>query len=659
MYSNYTCFIRNNSRWWFFQKYYTIVGMTTTPLSGIRDHLLAICTDLNIPVQGEQIKFEHPADTSHGDYATTFALSTFALYKSDHDFLKQFASPRAFAEHCVLHIKMRAEHETTNFVADISVAGPGFINIFLSSSALIEEAHRYLQGKPIGDSKTSQHCLIESVSPNTNKPLHIGHLRNAALGIALAHLFEKNGWQVTRAIEYNDRGLHIMKSVWGYLVFGMKNTVSESMKTKDWKSQLTSWQENSSAWLTPGESADERLQKSDHFVGHWYQKADLFAEDAGVTQAWGEMLRSWEDEHDSQHLGIRLIWQCMNNWFYEGYQQTAARFGFSFDKDAVSYESSIYTAGKDIIVQEAENGTFEKLADGAVVARLDKFKLPDKVLLRKDGTGIYMTFDIELTRQRSTKKADKMIWVVGMDQKLYFQQLFAVAELLNYGNRDAFFHFAYGMVRLPEGKMSSRKGMVIYGDDLLNASKAQAKQVLSNALVAKSTTDVELEEIVEKIGVGAVKWTMLSQDPQSEITFDIAESVSIKGFAGPYVQYTFARTHSILQEAKNAAITIDFDILRDLLISSKISLAKEEIDVLRYVYIYSEIIGRAMQEYAPHILCQYLFTLAQRYNSLYAELPILSATEHEKLSRLFTTQVVGAILKDGLEILGIATPERM
>lgn len=633
--------------------------MMTTSLSGIRDHLLDICTDLHIAVQGELIKFEHPADSSHGDYATTFALSTFALYKTDQAFLKHFSSPRSFAEHCVREIKMRTADKTADYLADISVAGPGFINISLSPLALIEEANNYLQSKPVGDSKTSQHCLIESVSPNTNKPLHIGHLRNAALGIALAHLFEKNGWKVTRAIEYNDRGLHIMKSVWGYLVFGMKNTAGESMKTKEWKPQLASWQENSSAWFTPDESTDERLKKSDHFVGHWYQKADLFAEDAGVTEAWSEMLRSWEDELDSQHVGIRLIWQRMNNWFYEGYRQTAERFGFSFDEDAVSYESGIYKAGKDIIVREAEKGTFERLADGAVVARLDKFKLPDKVLLRKDGTGIYMTFDVELTRQRSTKKADKMIWIVGMDQKLYFQQLFAVAELLNYGNRDAFFHFAYGMVRLPEGKMSSRKGLVIYGDDLLNASKTQARQVLSEALVAKSTTDVELEQIVEKIGVGAVKWTMLSQDPKSEITFDIAESVSIKGFAGPYVQYTFARTHSILQEAKNTSIAIDFDILHNLLMSSKTTLAKEEVDVLRYVYIYSEIIERAMQEYAPHILCQYLFTLAQRYNSLYAELPILSASEHEKLSRLFTTQVVGAILKDGLEILGIATPERM
>lgn len=636
-----------------------IMYMEQVLLSGIQQALEKTFGEVGVQLSPGLINFEHPADPAHGDYATSCVLSIFSLYKTDQAFKAQFSSPRACADYCVQKIENYLSPELSSQIKSLSVAGPGFINITLSIPALVTTALDYIQSKPIKHSNSSRHCLIEYVSPNTNKPLHIGHLRNAALGTALANLFEKNGWQVTRAIEYNDRGLHIMKSVWGYLLFGRKLPSASTEEKVIWYSELSEWMLHQEKWLSPEDSTADALRKSDHFVGYWYQRADQSVGDSAVEAAWAEMLRAWEEESDPHHENIRMIWRRMNTWFYEGYQQTAERFGFSFDADAVNYESEIYMAGKDIVMRQAATGVFEKLADGAVVAHLEQFKLPDKILLRRDGTGIYMTFDIELTRRRSTKNAEKMIWVVGMDQKLYFQQLFAIAELLGYGKRETFFHFAYGMVRLPEGKMSSRKGTAIYGDDLMDSAREQAAVVLKEAAVAKSLSSEELASIVEKMGIAAIKWTMLSQDPQSEITFNVSESVSIKGFSGPYVQYTFARTQSILAEVQKQSIAIDFDSLLTILMSGKVEPSPFEIDVLRSIYIYKDAIARAAEEYAPHGVCQYLFTLSQKYNALYAELPIITAPEFERQLRLCVTQAVGTVLSDGLKLLGIASPERM
>ncbi len=636
-----------------------IMYMEQVLLSGIQQALEEIFSEVGVQLPPGMVTFEHPADPAHGDYATSCVLSIFSLYKTDQAFKAQFSSPRACADYCVQKITEHLSPNLSSQINSLSVAGPGFINISLSIPALVTTALDYIQIKAVKDPNPSHHCLIEYVSPNTNKPLHIGHLRNAALGTALANLFEKNGWKVTRAIEYNDRGLHIMKSVWGYLIFGRKLSNTQGDTTAIWYSELSEWKLHQEKWLSPEDATTDQLKKSDHFVGHWYQRADQSVGDPTVEAAWAEMLRSWEEKSDPHHENIRMIWKRMNTWFYEGYEQTAKRFGFSFDADAVNYESEIYMAGKEIVMQQAAAGLFEKLADGAVVAHLEQFKLPDKILLRRDGTGIYMTFDIELTRQRSTKNAEKMIWVVGMDQKLYFQQLFSIAELLEYGKRETFFHFAYGMVRLPEGKMSSRKGTAIYGDDLMNSAREQAAVILGEAAVAKSLPPEELEGIIEKMGIAAIKWTMLSQDPQSEITFNVSESVSIKGFSGPYVQYTFARTQSILAEARKQSIAIDFDSLLAILMSEKKELSPFEIDVLRSIYIYKDIVKRAAEEYAPHSVCQYLFTLSQRYNAFYAELPIIAAPAVERQVRLCITQAVGAVLSDGLKLLGISSPERM
>lgn len=615
------------------------------------------------------VTFAVPADVSHGDLATPVALQTFGVLKKS-ETETTARSPRELAEQ--LKAAVETQLKTTDLpVASLSVAGPGFINITLDPAFFITAAAELTSpGKELATaSKSSDSVLIEYVSPNTNKPLHIGHLRNAALGLAVANLLEKTGQTVHRAIEYNDRGLHIIKSEWAYLQFAARGSFSETEATRTvsqtpWQELLKKWQADSQAWITPTEMSDERRQKPDHFLGYWYTQADQFVGDAAVEQVWAEMLQAWEDVDSSNHKAVRALWEQLNGWFYEGYNQTMARFGARFDKQYTSYESQIYKAGKEIILDAVEQGTFTRLEDGAVKAELEeKYNLPDKVLLRRDGTGIYMTFDIELARQRAAYNLDHLMYIVGSDQKLYFQQLFAVAEMLGLAKREAFEHFAYGMVRLPEGKMSSRKGLVVYGDDVLDQAVARAKEVMQESAKGSDFSPEEFDKTAEEIGLGAVKWTMLSQDPLSDITFNLEESVSFTGFAGPYVQYTFARTQSILRKAENRGIALYSDALLDILMQQKNNLDAAELSTLRSIAEYIDIVERSATERAPHKLCTYLYELCQNYNRLYAELPVLPAEGEEAQPvhqlRLTITQAVATVLRDGLQLLSITPVERM
>lgn len=617
----------------------------------------------NVPV----LTFERPAERSHGDFATPIALELFGRLKAANQLDPSVRSPRELAEKIAASVVSHLTAESV--VASVVVAGPGFINLtlqpsyFLSVTAALCSPERKLLTAP----KSARSVLIEYISPNTNKPLHIGHLRNAALGIAAANLLERTGNSVHRAVVYNDRGLHIIKSEWAYLRFAtvaqLHATDTPVLENTNWRTVIANWQAKSTNWATPAQMKELALQKPDHFVGHWYQQADQFVGSTEVETQWSEMLIAWEEESDPSHQAVRALWQQLNEWFYQGYGQTVARFGAVFESDFISYESLLYKAGKELVLAAAAAGTFTQLADGAITAELEAYKLPDKVLLRKDGTGIYMTFDIELTRQRAQKGIDQLIWVVGSDQKLYFQQQFAVSELLGLAKSNNLKHFAYGMVRLPEGKMSSRKGLVIYADDVLEGAVAQAKEIMQSGKSTNQFTPEEFAATAEAIGIGAVKWTMLSQDPASDITFNLTESVSFKGFAGPYIQYTNARTNSILEKAKKRGSAIDIDTSLALLMQEKTSFQSVELDTLKIITEYIDIFERSATELAPHTLCTYLYELCQQYNRLYSELLVLppegtEVTAEYKL-RLLITQAVGTVLADGLSLLGITPVERM
>lgn len=633
----------------------------SNPVSNIKELLKRSLDQVNIQYDGE-IKVESPAQSEFGDYATSLALSIFSEQRTSSEFTALYPTPRAVAQAVVTALKAAADEADTQIFSKIEVAGAGFINFTIATETLLQYAqhliatHATLSAAP----KSLGSVIIEYLGPNTNKPLHIGHLRNGALGLALGNLLTEVGWDVHFATIYNDRGLHIMKSVWGYLELARK---SDDAENKPWHSLLTEWHESGESWLVPNEMPDQRLQKPDHFVGHWYKLADAQAENPDVQAAWAEMLQTWEDQTAEHHRTLRELWHSMNEWFYQGSSETAQRLGITFEEKHISYESKIYEAGKQIVLEGAEKGVFKKLEDGAIKVELeDQYHLPDKILLRRDGTGIYMTFDIELTRQRTQHGAERLIWVVGVDQQLYFQQLFAVAELLGYSKKEDLHHFAYGMVRLPEGKMSSRKGRVVYADDLLELAQEKAAQVMEETQIAKMFSPQERAAVIEAVSTGAVKWTMLSQDPVSEITFDLNESVSFKGFAGPYIQYTVARCHSVIEKAKNSISTVPIDALLNLSIQLFENMPKEELDVLRNLIKYFDVVERSARFYSPHMVALYLFELAQVFNTFYANCPIVSEQEADRAQmerRLVITAAVEAVLSKGLRLLGITPVEKM
>ena len=649
----------------------------------IEDSIKAL--GLSVPEQSGII--EKPAQSARGDLASPVAMQLVRGLNPEQRL--KWRSPLLLAQAIVERMQQSLPSDLASQIESFGAVAPGFINIKYSQSVLIDEAahlaqlsqlREQVESKNIGQNHQQRRTVIEYVSPNTNKPLHIGHLRNAAVGWSLSRLLLAGGDQVQKAIIFNDRGLHIMKSCWGYLAAGQQSSdwnevlrqgdIAEAITTEtkqviiqqDWRVLLSQWQTAPHSWLQPEQMVLTRLQKSDHFIGYYYQLAELFATEEAVTSQWSAMLLCWEDATHPLHQQLRALWTTMNDWFYNGFERTRQRFGFGFDSDSVSYESQIYQKGKDLVIAAADQGKLERLPDGAIIARLEAAGLPDKILLRRDGTGIYMTFDIELTRQRTASNAQQLIWIVGVDQKLYFQQLFAVAQQLGYGRRERYFHLAYGMVRLPEGKMSSRKGTVLYADDILDLAVERAKAIMREAGSRDHLSDTEFDHVAEAVGVGAVKWTMLSVDALSEITFDVQNSVSFKGFAGPYIQYTHARCRSVLSK-QNSNITISIDpLLSNLIDQKKQKLCPEEIDLLRNLFTYYEIIRSSAEMKAPHILCNYLYELCQSFNGFYGACPIITDTMLDPTLaqvRVTLTQATASVVAAGLDLLGIEAVERM
>lgn len=629
----------------------------------------------------DELTLEKPADPAHGDSTCTFALSAFRNLPEEQKI--GIDSPRALGEAVVAQLN-QTDGGDGHLWSKLEVAGPGFINFTLSPQVLWNVAVNLAQNHGLQPENTQhRNEFIEYVSPNTNKPLHIGHLRNAALGKALINLHQLRGAKVTKGIIKNDRGLHIMKSTWAYLVAGRIQDLKDGRKDGDlilrlgneinWEEATAEWDrqnQNSDpgayTWLRPEEMSDERLQKPDHFVGYWYQLADLCVDDPSINAVWGQMLQSWEDDSHPSHTSLHHLWQHMNAWFDIGFNQTKDRYGFEFDGEGIAWESQIYQHGKVVVQEGAERGIFQKLEDGAIKVDLSQFNLPDKILLRRDGTGVYMTQDIELTRLRTDMGMDHLYWVVGKDQLLYFQQLFAVSQLLGFGQTDKYTHIAHGMVRLPEGKMSSRKGLVVYADDLIDLAIARAKDVMNATTLKKDLQPAEFDQIATAVGIGAVKWTMLSVEATSDVTFDLEKSVAFTGFAGPYVQYTYARAQSILAKAVESGITVPLDTFNHISNnndggSTTTSLDPQTGDVLRNLFTYYETIKHSSENNSPHTLCIFLYDLCQRFNAFYASNSVLGEgiSAEERGRRLVLVAAVSTVLKQGLELLGIAAVEKM
>lgn len=693
----------------------------------IRQIILQACREViteKEKIELKDVKLEHPREESYGDYSTNCAmiLATRCRMKPQ-ELAKRIEAKlnKYIIQHQTITFptdsnKSSGEEEgvssnetppqtqtvtLSDMISKVEVAGSGFINLWLQTDYLITKLAEVLKeedGVKSTQNMQKKRVVIEHTQPNTNKPMHIGHIRNSVLGMALVHIFKELGWQVLSTNINNDRGVHICKSMWGYLFFGQKAKKSSKFKAGaprassewkkyGWRDLLDRWSRLPQEWQNPTDAGI----KPDHFVGDFYVKAaKLEADYPKVNKDITEMLVAWENDDSNVHK----LWETMNNWFYEGRNMTLKRLGVVLDTE--TYESKLYKKGKEIILDSVQKGIFTRLADGAIQANLEKYGLPNKVLIRKDGTAIYMTFDIELTRLRLFDKGyDLGIWVVGSDQILHFRQLFAICEMLGFMKREQGYHLPYGMVYLSGGeKMSSREGNVVYADEVIDKMVILAREKAKSAKLQVKGT--ELAEIAEKVGIGALIYSMLKVSPLMDVNFDTGKSVSFEGDSGPYLQYTYARCRSVVRKWEMGNGKLDRDVgnkSKDLTshlenLASHISLLTsnlnpEELALLRTFYRFPEAVTEAAKTFSPNLICSFLFDLAQRYNLFYNKHSILNPTvRHSGKSlgdpgthpesvrdpgqarmtsdfRLLLTSATAQIIEQGLYLLGIETVERM
>ncbi len=495
-------------------------------------------------------------------------------------------------------------------VEKAEIAGP-YLNLFFSNEAFFQKVlaaplnSKVLKGKKI---------MVEYSSPNTNKPLHLGHMRNHALGISVSNLFESVGADVVRTAIFNDRGVHICKSMLAYQKFGS------------------------------GETPESTGQKPDHLVGDYYVKFDQAAkEDESLNDEAQQMLVDWEDGKKE----VLELWGKMNDWAFEGYQITYDRQGVTFDKKY--YESDLYKEGKEYVLEGLEKGILQK-KDGAVMIDLEAEGLGEKVLLRSNGTTVYITQDIATTLLKQEDfNPDQQIWVVADEQNYHFQVLFACLEKLGLISADHLYHLGYGLVNLPEGRMKSREGTVVDADDLMDELSDMALIEIKER--NPDMTEKDAKVVAEQIMNAAWKFYLLSTSPRKSITFDSKKSIAFEGATGPYLQYAGVRLRSIFRKA---------EINDKLQITNYEFFGNEEKPLGVKILEFQKAIERAAETKNPTYVVTYLLELAQTWSSYYAEHSVLNAeTEDLKKSRLALARKVFEVLEAGLAILGIEIPEKM
>jgi arginyl-tRNA synthetase len=499
------------------------------------------------------------------------------------------------------------------YISHVIANGP-YLNFFIDKNYLskltlekiLKEKKEYGQGK-----KSKHTILIESPGPNTNKPLHLGHVRNMLLGNTLVNLNKKIGNNTFQVNIMNDRGIHICKSMLAYKKFGKSKKPNK---------------------------------KSDHFVGDFYVLYNKeVKKNPKLEEELNEMLLKWE----SKDKATMDLWKKMNKWALDGFKDTFKRFGTKIDKNY--YESKFYKKGKDIISKGLEKGIFEKDELGNIIIDLKKEKLDTKVVLRADGTSIYITQDIALADLRYKDfKMDKMIYVVGNEQLYHFKVLFEILKKLNYKFTNNLHHLAYGYISLPEGKMKSREGIVVDADNLANDMKELAKKGILER--NKNISKKELEGLSEEIAIGALKFFMLKYDPMKDFIYNSKESIKFEGETGPYVQYSAVRINSILKKSKIKLEKINYSLLTN----------PSEEKIVTLLSNYPNIIKKSTSEYKSSILCKYLIDLSKEFNTFYHKCQVMDKNNIELTkSRLVLIKGIYSVLEDGLNILGIKIPSKM
>ena len=511
----------------------------------------------------------------------------------------------------------------------------GFLNLVINDAFWVGQLEAIDKDENYGQQPDrNQLMMVEYSSPNTNKPLHLGHVRNNLLGWSIAQIQEANGWKVVKTNIVNDRGIHICKSMLAWQKFGN------------------------------GETPESSGKKGDHLIGDYYvrfdkeyrkQVAEMMANgtdeetakrEAPLMKEAQEMLLKWE-QGDKE---VRDLWAKMNSWVYAGFDETYKRLGVAFDK--IYYESNTYLEGKSEVEKGLAAGQFYRREDGSVWADLTKDGLDEKLLLRSDGTSVYMTQDIGTAKLRfQDYPIDKMVYVVGNEQEYHFKVLSILLDRLGFPFGKELVHFSYGMVELPNGKMKSREGTVVDADDLMDKMVEDAREISKDKVnTLQGITEAEADEIARKVGLGALKYFILKVDPRKNMLFNPEESIDFNGNTGPFIQYTYARIQSVLRKADS----------RDHEITSSRDLEEKELTLIQRLTEYPSIVRQAGDDFSPAVICNYAYALACDFNSFYHDLTILNEPDAAKRAlRLLLAKNVAKVIRSAMNLLGIEVPERM
>ena len=524
----------------------------------------------------------------------------------------------------------------------------GFLNLTIASSAWIEllnGIHADKQYGIVAATDNSPLVMIEYSSPNTNKPLHLGHVRNNLLGNALANIVAANGNKVVKTNIVNDRGIHICKSMLAWQKYGNGETPESSGKKGDHLigDYYVSFDKHYKA-----EVKELMAKFQSEGMNEEEAKAKAEAESPLMKEA-REMLVKWE-ANDPE---VRALWKKMNDWVYAGFDETYRMMGVTFDK--IYYESNTYLEGKEKVMEGLEKGFFYRKEDGSVWADLTGEGLDHKLLLRADGTSVYMTQDIGTAKLRfADYPIDKMIYVVGNEQNYHFQVLSILLDKLGFEWGKGLVHFSYGMVELPEGKMKSREGTVVDADDLLAEMIDTAKETSNELGKLDGLTKEEADNIARIVGLGALKYFILKVDARKNMTFNPKESIDFNGNTGPFIQYTYARIQSVLRKAKEAGIEIPAQL------PAGIELSEKEEGLIQMVADFAAIVKQAGEDYSPSIIANYTYDLVKEYNQFYHDFSILrEENEAVKVFRLALSENVAKVVRLGMGLLGIEVPDRM
>ena len=516
----------------------------------------------------------------------------------------------------------------------------GFLNLCISQSYWLDTLNKIHENAEFGtipQTADSQLMMIEYSSPNTNKPLHLGHIRNNLLGFSIAEIQKANGWKVVKTNIVNDRGIHICKSMLAWKLFGN------------------------------GETPASTNMKGDHLVGKYYvvfdkaYKAEIkelmekgMSEEEAKKSAplileAQKMLLAWEN-NDAE---VRQLWETMNEWVYEGFDKTYKQLGVDFDK--IYYESETYLEGKSEVERGESTKAFYRREDGSVWADLTGDGLDEKLLLRADGTSVYMTQDIGTAKLRyNDYPINKMVYVVGNEQNYHFQVLSILLDKLGFEWGKNLVHFSYGMVELPEGKMKSREGTVVDADDLMTEMIDSARETSQELGKLDNCTAEEIENIARMVGLGSLKYFILKVDPRKNMTFNPKESIDFNGNTGPFIQYTHARIKSVLRKASEQGI--DYSTLN----SSELEISEKESYLIQLITEYPAVVCQAGEEFSPALIANYIYELVKEYNQFYHDFSILKEEDlNIKQFRLVLSDTIATIINKGMKLLGINVPERM